>query len=57
LPRALDPEKVAAACWLDKKVRGGEMNFVLISGLGEPQRVSDVTAEEIAAALRVVQPD
>ena len=56
LPQALNPEEVAQACRLDKKVRGGVVNFVLLKGLGLPARIADVSDEEIAAALRVVQP-
>jgi 3-dehydroquinate synthase len=56
LPRAVAPEAVVAACGLDKKVRGGAVNFVLLKGLGSPERVDDVSDEELAAALRAVQP-
>jgi 3-dehydroquinate synthase len=54
LPRALAAEDVWAACQVDKKVRGGSVNFVLLEALGRPVRVADVTAEEVAAALAVV---
>jgi 3-dehydroquinate synthase len=56
LPRALAAEDVCAACRVDKKVRAGAIGFMLVSGLGAPCRVADVTNAEIAAALRVVQP-
>jgi 3-dehydroquinate synthase len=56
LPRALAAEEVAETCGLDKKVRGGAVNFVLLRGLGAPQRIADISDEEIAEALRVVQP-
>ncbi|MBU0616815.1 MAG: 3-dehydroquinate synthase, partial [Planctomycetes bacterium] len=51
LPQALNPEEVAQACRLDKKVRGGVVNFMLLKGLGLPARIADVSDEEIAAAL------
>ncbi len=57
LPRALDADEVTDTCRLDKKVRGGVVHFVLLKGLGEPERVRDISAKEIAEALRVVQPD
>lgn len=56
LPRRLESEAVAHVCELDKKVRGEAVNFVLARALGEPQRVSNITAEELRAALRPVQP-
>ena len=57
LSRPLAAEDVWAACQVDKKVRGGAVNFVLLRALGAPERVADVAAEDLAAALRVVQPD
>lgn len=56
LPRALAADEVAETCGLDKKVRGGAVNFVLLRGLGAPERIADISDEEIAEALRVVQP-
>jgi 3-dehydroquinate synthase len=56
LPKSLDPHEVAAVCHMDKKVCGGSMNFVLITGLGEPRRVNDVTDGEIVAGVGAVQP-
>jgi 3-dehydroquinate synthase len=56
LPRTLAPGEVAQTCRLDKKLRGGVVNFVLLKGLGLPARIADVSDEEIDAALRVVQP-
>jgi 3-dehydroquinate synthetase len=56
LPRALEPAEVAATCELDKKVRRRGVNFVLLKALGAPQRVAGISVEEIAAALRRVQP-
>jgi 3-dehydroquinate synthase len=50
----LDATQVAAACQVDKKAVGGVVHFVLIRGLGQPLRVADVTAAEIATALRVI---
>jgi 3-dehydroquinate synthase len=57
LPRPLAPEAVTQACGLDKKVRAGAVHFVLLKGLGRPECVADVSDNEIAAALRTVQPD
>lgn len=54
LPRPCAPERIAEATHLDKKLRGGKVNFVLLSGIGSPQRVTDVTDDEIAAAVRRV---
>lgn len=56
LLRAVSAEEVAETCGLDKKVRGGAVNFVLLRGPGAPERVADISDEEIAAALRKVQP-
>jgi 3-dehydroquinate synthase len=56
LPRALAPDDVTATCRMDKKVRGDAVNFVLVEGLGKPKRLADVSDQEIAAALVVVQP-
>jgi len=56
LPRALEPDEVAATCRMDKKVRGDAVNFVLVEALGRPKRLADISDDEIAAALAVVQP-
>ena len=56
LPKRVDPERVAAVCRMDKKVRGGTINFVLISAPGQTLRVADVTDTEIEAAVEAVQP-
>lgn len=56
LPRVLDPADVWSACQVDKKVRDGRVNFVLLRALGQPERVADVTEAEVAAALLGVQP-
>ena len=56
LPRRLEPAEVVAACRMDKKVRGGRVNFVLISAPGQTVRVADVTDEEIIAAVETLQP-
>jgi 3-dehydroquinate synthase len=56
LPRPLDPNEVAEVCRMDKKVRGGAVNFVLIREPGKPERVADISADEIAGALGSVQP-
>lgn len=56
LPRRLEPAAVMRVCALDKKVRAGQVNFVLLGGLGQPQVVRNVTADEVETALRAVQP-
>jgi len=57
LPRPLAPGEVAAACRLDKKVRSGALNFVLVHALGAAQRHADVSDDEITAALAVINAD
>lgn len=54
LPRPCAPERIAEAAHLDKKLRGGKVNFVLLSGIGSPKLVTDVTDDEIASAVRRV---
>jgi 3-dehydroquinate synthase len=54
LPRAVGAADVLAACRIDKKVRAGAVNFVLLAGLGQPVRVADIADAEIEAALAIV---
>ncbi len=56
LPRPLAAAEIIAACRSDKKSSGGAVNFVLLRAAGQPERVSDITAAEIAAALDVIAP-
>jgi len=56
LPRRIEPPDVVAACQMDKKVRGGAVNFILLSTPGETLRVADVRAEEIVAAVQAIEP-
>lgn len=56
LPRAVDAAAVAAVCRVDKKVRGGRVNFVLLRDIGRPERVADVSDEELRGALEAIQP-
>ncbi len=56
LPRRIEPADVLAACRIDKKVHGGKVHFILLQGIGHPVRVTDVTADQIAAALELIQP-
>ncbi|MBN2446084.1 MAG: 3-dehydroquinate synthase [Phycisphaerae bacterium] len=51
LPKDLPAEDLRDACQMDKKNVGGMMNYVLLRGLGEPVRVSDVTDAEFDAAI------
>ena len=55
LPLTLDPaigtEKVMAALQTDKKFAAGQVRFVLCPRLGEAFLSSDVTLEEIRAAV------
>lgn len=51
LPRGCRIEEVLAACRLDKKNRGGAIHAVLLRDLGAPQRVANLSAEEIARSL------
>lgn len=57
LSRAVEADAIVASCRLDKKTGAGATNFVLLRQLGQPQRgVSDVREDELASALRVIQP-
>jgi 3-dehydroquinate synthase len=55
LPHSVEPQAVASLCGVDKKVVGGAVNLVLIRGLGQPERVSDVTPAEIVQAIPSIQ--
>lgn len=58
LPRKVEPADVAMACRLDKKVRGGMAEFVLLRQIGTPQLgVGDITDDQLAAGLRAIQPE
>jgi len=54
LPRGLGVDRVVEVVRMDKKARDGKVNFVLLRAPGSPLRVDDVSAGEIATALRVV---
>jgi 3-dehydroquinate synthase len=56
LPRAIDARDILRASQMDKKVRGGAPNFVLLTKPGETTRVADVSEVEIVAALDALQP-
>ncbi|MGD8453735.1 MAG: 3-dehydroquinate synthase [Phycisphaerae bacterium] len=56
LPRPLAAGDVVRVCRHDKKVRGGAIHFILLTGLGQTVRVGDVTDAEIAGAVEVLQP-
>lgn len=56
LARPLPPEDVWAACQVDKKVRDAAVHFVLVRSIGDPVRVTDISAAEVARALQAIQP-
>jgi 3-dehydroquinate synthase len=56
LPRPVPAQDIIEVCRMDKKVRGGDIHFVLLRDLGVPERVADVGVDEIAAAVRTIQP-
>jgi len=56
LPRPLRADDLISACRLDKKVRAGHINFMLLSDIGQVTRVEDVTDAELSAAVSVLQP-
>lgn len=56
LPFGVSEERIIGLCRLDKKVRGGSIHFVLLRGIGDPVRVSDVSDEEIGRALDAIRP-
>ena len=56
LPRAVEAGAVLEASRSDKKSAGGAVRYVLLAGLGAPQRVADVRDEEVTAALRIIAP-
>ncbi len=56
LARPLPPADVWAACQVDKKVRDAAVHFVLVRSVGDPMRVTDVSAAEVARALQAIQP-
>jgi 3-dehydroquinate synthase len=56
LPHAVDAYAIVAACRMDKKVRGGTVNLVLIRNVGQTIRVSDVLDDEIVGAVQAVLP-
>lgn len=56
LPRRLDAAAVLKRLGHDKKVRGGELNFVLPTGIGEAHIVRDVQDHQIMQAIDALQP-
>jgi len=56
LARPLDADRIVAACRLDKKVRGGSVQFVLLHQPGEPFVAADVSDETLRRAVEVIQP-
>ena len=56
LPREIEPMQIVENTRIDKKQRGGKVNFILLKGLGNSVHVADVTDEEIVAALQRIRP-
>ncbi|MFN0136517.1 MAG: 3-dehydroquinate synthase [Phycisphaerae bacterium] len=54
LPRAIGRAELLAAAHLDKKVQGGAVHLILLRGLGRPERVADITDDEIASSLEAI---
>lgn len=54
LPRPLDPAAVFDACRVDKKVRRGKIHFALLRDVGDPIVVDNLTDEQIANAVQVL---
>ena len=52
-PAGLDPEELVRLMWRDKKVKDGELRFVLPSRIGAVDLVGDIAEEAIAAAIRI----
>ena len=53
LPRTIDPSKIALATHLDKKIREDAVQFVLLKQLGITATVTDISDDEIIAALEL----
>ncbi len=54
LPRPVDADTIWATTRVDKKSRGGAVNFVLLRDIGAPVQVGDVREDEVTAALGVI---
>jgi len=57
VPHPIDLEVLMAFMQKDKKVVDGRLRFVLPTSIGHVRTVSDVTPEQIAAAVRAIQPE
>jgi 3-dehydroquinate synthetase len=51
LPAAFSKEKILDAIRFDKKFMRGEVRFIMVSAIGSARLASDVTMEDIEAAL------
>ncbi len=51
LPEGIDPGELSALMWRDKKVRDGEVRFVLPSRLGEVETVSSPGDDAVLASM------
>ena len=56
LPRTLDDEQVLAVCRQDKKVLEAKLNFVVLDRLGAASFTTDVSEDDICAALDAIRP-
>lgn len=56
LPKVIPIEQVISAAARDKKNRGGRTVYLIITALGQTQRIDDVTEAELAAGLETIQP-
>ena len=50
-PRHIEQRQLLSALTRDKKNRAGRNVFILLRGMGRPQRVADVTDQELRSTL------
>lgn len=56
LPSSIDPGELSSLMWRDKKVRDGEIRFVLPSRIGQVELVASPGDEAVVRALQSFQP-
>lgn len=54
LPRRLEPADIVETCRLDKKVRSGALQFVLLRSIGDPLRSASVPESVLADAISAI---